>query len=190
VDKVKRTVIRKIVAMHRFLILLALLIGVGFAGASSVSADPIQFSNVVAIQNGGATKVDLLSHPGVNLIGPQLSFLVDISGTLSPGNNTLLKVTYIEAGSSPIVQSFQIPAFGTIPPPFTQLFTVTSAGASFQGVPALLTVEILEGSISTTSRTYAINVVQPIPEPNALLLFGTGLGAVVTGVRRKLRSRQ
>jgi hypothetical protein len=75
-------------------------------------------------------------------MGPRISFLVDITGTLPAGITNILSITYREEGSVPVTQTFSIPAFGTIPPPFTQLFTFTSTGANYLGVAATLTVAI------------------------------------------------
>ncbi len=78
------------------------IILIGLAAVPSVKADPLFFSNVVALQNGGATRVDLFSNPGITLLGPQISFLVDITGTLPPGGTDTLSITYNQAGSPPI----------------------------------------------------------------------------------------
>ena len=137
--------------MHRFLIVIMVLIGLGLVGTKSVAADPVTFTNVAALQNDGATQVNLLSNPGVTLTGPEITFLADITGTVTPGVPTFLRVTYLESGNAPNVQNFQIPAFGTIPPPFTQLFTFSSPGANFQGVDAQLTLEILETGIKQST---------------------------------------
>ena len=161
------------------------LIGLGLVGTKSVAADPVSFTNVVALQNDGATQVNLLSNPGVTLTGPEITFLADITGTVTPGVPTFLRVTYLESGNAPNVQNFQIPAFGTIPPPFTQLFTFSSPGANFQGVDAQLTLEILETGIPTLSNTYAFRVVQPVPEPTTVALFITGLIGVAGNLKRR-----
>src|SRR5258708_3883966 len=83
---------------------------VGFFGITCAQADPLLFSHAVALQNNGSTRVDLFSNPGVTLIGPQVSFLVDITGTLAVGEAHTLLITYSEFGSSPVSQTFQIPA--------------------------------------------------------------------------------
>jgi hypothetical protein len=41
-------------------------------------ADPVSFQNVVALQ--GASRIDLESNPNTSLIGPEINFLVDITG--------------------------------------------------------------------------------------------------------------
>lgn len=129
--------------MQKWGLFIIMFIVLGFTATPSAKADPLQFSNTVALQNNGTSRVDLFSNPGVTLLGPQLSFLVDITGSLPPGVIDTLQITYTESGSAAVVQSFQIPAFGTVPPPFTQLFTINSPGANYQGIFATLTIDIL-----------------------------------------------
>lgn len=175
------------------LLFLAILI---FAGAKGAQADPLFFSNVVALQNNGATRVDLFTNPGTTLIGPQITFLVDITGNLNPGTTDTLLVSYSEGGS-PIIQSFQIPLFGTVQPPFTIVFSVTSSSASFAGTPAILTLNLLNSNpdfiIPTgpnagqrvDSQSYAFNVSKPIPEPATVTLLGVGLTGLLARYRRR-----
>jgi len=165
------------------------------AAVPTAKADPVFFSNVVALQNNSATRVDLFSNPHTTLLGPQVSFLVDITGSLPAGSTYSLLVTYVEAGGVPLTQTFQIPAFGSVQPPFTQLFTFSSPGASYAGVMASLTIDIIGSSPDfvipsgpnagqrVDSYTYHFSVAQPVPEPVSLILFGTG----VFGVWRKVR---
>jgi hypothetical protein len=164
-------------------LILALILVVLCGAASAAKADPLTFKNVVALQNNGATRIDLLSNPGVTLFGTQLTFLVDITGDLPPSGSSSLQITYTEAGSAPIVLTFQIPAFGIIPPPYTQLFTITSPGATIAGTPATLTISIPGDG----SRTYTFSVAQPVPEPASLALLGTGILGVWSKVRRRRR---
>jgi len=166
------------------------------AAQGSAKADSLTFSNVQALQNSGATQVNLLSNPGVTLFGPQITFLVDIQGVVPPGASTLL-ITYTEAGSAPIVQSFSIPAFDSVPPPYTQLFTITSPGANAGGQPATLTITIITppgfsydgGPPQFITHTYTFNVAQPVPEPATMVLLGTG-AAGLWNQRRRQRKRR
>jgi hypothetical protein len=172
---------------------------VGFLGMPCAQADPLHFSNTVALQNNGNTRVNLFSSPGVTVTGPRVSFLVDITGTLAAGETHSLLVTYTELGSSPISQTFQIPAFGTIPPPFSQLFTFTSTNTSFSGTMASLTIDILGvnpdfvipggpgAGQHVDSYTYTFRVSQPVPEPATLLLLGTGLSGIAALRKRRRR---
>jgi hypothetical protein len=182
----------------RLLILTILIL----AGAKGAQADPLFFSNVSALQDNGATRVDLFSSPGTTLIGPQITFLVDITGSLNPGTTDTLLVTYLEAGGSPIIQNFQIPLFGTLQPPFTLVISVTSPAASFAGTPATLTLNLLNSNPDfiipggpnagelVDSYTYSFNVSKPIPEPTALALLGVGLTGLLTRSRRRRNSNK
>ncbi|HXD33612.1 MAG TPA: PEP-CTERM sorting domain-containing protein [Pyrinomonadaceae bacterium] len=183
----------------RNLILTVSLVLFFFAtAAASAKADPITFTNVRALQNSGATQVDLLSKPNVTLIGPQITFLVDIQGSLPPGGTNMLQITYAEAGSAPIVQTFAIPLFQGVPPPYTQLFTINSPGATFQGVPATLTISVINSSGFSingpagnfVTHTYVFNVAQPVPEPTTMLLLGTGVTGLATRLVRRRRRRR
>lgn len=179
--------------MHRNL-LTAVLIFLAFAafGSSKACADPLFFSNVVALQNGGSSTVDLFSNPGVTLVGPQITFRVDVSGALPSGGSDFLQFTYLEAGSVPQVQQFAIPLFGSIQPPFSLVFT---SNATVFGLPATLTVDLLNSNPDfvipggpnqgqlVNSQTYSFNVAQPVPEPVTLLGLTTGLTAL--GLRRR-----
>lgn len=174
---------------------------VGIAGTISAQADALRFSNVVALQNGGATSVSLFSNPGVTLTGPQLTFLIDITGTLAPGESHMLLVTFTEAGGSATSQQFLIPAFGFVPPPFSQIVTFTSLYADFDGVLATLTVDILgvapdfeipggpNAGQLVDSYTYTFNVAQPVPEPGTLVMVVMGMAGLASRTRLKLKKK-
>lgn len=160
-------------------------------------ADPLVFSNVTAFQNNDTTQVDLFSNPGTTLLGTTLTFSVDISGTLAMGATDILRITYHELGSSPIVQEFQIPLFGTVSPPFTLIFSIVSPGSNPLGVPATLTVDLLnsapdflipggpnQGEI-VNSYTYSFNVAEPVPEPATMLALASGFAALGFRLRRR-----
>ncbi len=182
-------------SLIKTVLLSALVVFVSLVSAHETKADPLFFSNVVALQNGGTSKVDLFSNPGVNLYGSSLSFMVDITGTLPPGVGDSIQLTYLEFGQAPIVHTYAIPLFGTINPPFSLLVTFASPGANPFGVNARLIVDLL-GSTSdfvlpggpnsgqrVDSYTYTFRVTE-VPEPTSLILLGTGFLGVAGSLRR------
>jgi hypothetical protein len=188
--------------MTKLLAKLSRIVVVAVAGlvlASAVKANPLLFSNVTALQNQGFSKVDLFSNPGTTLFGPQLSFSVDVTGTLPVGKIDALRITYTEANSPAIVQSFEIPVFGSIPPPFTLVFTLTSPNANAQGVAATLLVDLLNSSPdfvypsgqqadhTVDAYTYRFNVATPVPEPSTMMMAGIGLSLMF---RKRVRQNR
>ena len=177
------------------LLFLGVLFVLGLTG-STAKADPLFFSNVTAFQNNDTVQVNLQSNPGITLYGQNLTFSVDITGVLPMGGTDILRVTYTELGSAPVIQDFQIPLFGTVQPPFTLIFSIFSPGLNPQGVAATLTIDLLNSNPdfvipggpnqgqSVNSQTYSFNV-QPVPEPATLSVFFGGLVALGIRVRRR-----
>jgi len=163
---------------------LGLLAGIVFfcclAFVPSAKADPITFSNVTALQDGGTTQVNLLANPGVTLFGPNITFLVDINGTLPPGGSTVLQITHTIDGGPPITQTFDIPVFPGLDPPYTQVFSLTIPNVTFTGRLVTLTVSIPEGG----SQTFTFLVAEPVPEPGSIILMSLGGIGLWTRLRR------
>lgn len=182
--------------LNKTLFMLAVLLLIGFAERTAM-ADPLVFSNVSVFQNNDTTQVGLFSNPGTTFFGTNLTFSVDITGTLGAGGVDTLQITYSELGSLPVVQSFQIPLFGSVNPPFTLIVSFLSPGASPQGVPATLTIDLLNSTPdfvipsgpnqgqTVDSFTYSFNVAQPVPEPATLLALASGLAALGVRVGRR-----
>jgi len=184
----KQPVLTKPPVMYLKLIIVAVFL-IGILSAS-VKAEPLTFSNVGALQNGGFNTVNLLSSP--NVVGPDVTFRVDISGNLHPGATDTLLVTYNDATGTTVTQTFDIPLIAS--PPFTLLFTVESPNASFTGTAATLTLNLLNSNLdfvipttgqSVDSFTYNFTVSQPVPEPASMALLLSGLSAF--GVYRRMR---
>jgi len=183
-------------SLQKALFVLAVLVLLSLMERSAM-ADPLVFSNVTAFQNNDTVQVNLQSQPGMTLIGTTLTFSVDITGTLAPGTTEILRITYQEFGSAPIVQEFQIPLFGSVSPPFTLIFSFVSPGANSLGVPATLTIDLLNSAPDflvplgdeqgqlVNSYTYNFNVVDPVPEPASMLALATGLAALGYRLRRR-----
>lgn len=158
----------------------------------TAKADPLFFSNVTAFQNNDTVQVNLLSNPGTTLFGSTITFSVDITGVLPMGGTDTLRITYTELGSAPVVQDFQIPLFGSVQPPFTLIFSIVPLSLNPQGVPATLTIDLLNsapdfvtpGGQSVDSQTYTFNV-HPVPEPATVTAFFSGLVALGIRVRRR-----
>jgi hypothetical protein len=181
--------------------LLIAAIVLGFLATTNAQAEPLTFSNVVALQNNSATQVDLFSNPNTVLFGPNITFLVDIAGVLPPAGTDTLQLTFTEAGRAPVVQTFTIPLFGSVPPPFTQVFSFTSLNANFQGTEASLKIDLLNSTPDfvipsgpqmgqqVNSYTYDFKVAQPVPEPASIFLFGMGIAGVASRVRSRRLAR-
>lgn len=182
--------------LQRALLVCVALLLMGFMEQTAM-ADPLVFSNVTAFQNNDTVQVDLFSNPGTTLIGTTLTFSIDITGTLAMGASDILRITYNEFGSSPIVQEFQIPLFGSVNPPFTLIFSIVSPGSNPLGVPATLTVDLLHSAPdylipgdpsqrqTVNSYTYSFIVAEPVPEPATMLALASGIAAFGFRVRRR-----
>ena len=186
---------RTLIPQKKCLLLVALFFI--FLAAPKVSADPLFFSDVVALQNSGLTSIDLFSNSGVTLVGPNLTFHVQITGTLPQNGADTLRVTYQEQGSAPVVQTFQIPLLGSVNPPFVLQFSFAAINPTVQGTLATLTLDLLNSSPDfvipsgpnagqlVDSQTYTFNVAQPVPEPASLLLLGSAGIGLLARARKK-----
>jgi len=181
--------------LHKLLLLLAAVVLMGATGQTAI-ADPLVFSNLTVFQNNDTTQVNLFSNPGMTVLGTNLTFSVDISGTLAPGAVDILRITYQELGGLPIVQDFQIPLFGTVNPPLTLIFSFVSPGSNPLGVPATLTLDLLNSnpdfvipggpSQGQTVNSYSYSfTVQPVPEPATIIALASGFAALGFRLRRR-----
>jgi hypothetical protein len=154
----------------------------------------LTFSNVRALQNNGNTQIDLFSTPGVTLTGTQLTFTIDVAGTLPTGGTDTLSVTYNDSLGGLVAQQLNIPLFGSVYPPFTLFVTINLPNFSVVAIPATLTVDLLNSNadfvnpttqIAVNSFTYSFAVAQPVPEPATLTLLGAALAPLIVRARRR-----
>ena len=181
--------------LNKLLLLLAAVVLMGATEQTAI-ADPLVFSNLTVFQNNDTTQVNLFSNPGTTVLGTNLTFSVDISGTLAPGAVDILRITYQELGGLPIVQDFQIPLFGTVNPPLTLIFSFVSPGSNPLGTPATLTLDLLNSNPdfvipggpsqgqTVNSFSYSFTV-QPVPEPATILALASGFAALGFRLRRR-----
>lgn len=169
------------------------------AAATVAQADPLTFSNVTALQDNGFTSINLFNNPGATLTGTQLTFTIDLAGTLPPAGTDTLSVTFQDSQGGSVVQLFDIPIFGTVNPPLTLQVLINVPTFSYAALPATLTVNLLNSNpdfvVPTTqnsvdSFTYSFNVVQPVPEPASLVLLGSGVSSLWFTLRRARKNKK
>jgi hypothetical protein len=160
-------------------------------------ADPLTFSNTIALQQNGLTQIALFANQGVMLTGPQINFLVDLSGMLPASGSDSLRITFSEAGEAGQELSFQIPLFNSLSLPYTQIFSFTILNQSAVPTNATLRIDILGSSSDfvipggpqagqiVDSYTYSFQVAQPVPEPTTLVLSAVGLAGILARARRR-----
>lgn len=161
----------------------------GLLSTSNVMADPVNFSNVVALQNG-STRVNLAGNSGVTLFGPNVDFLVDINGATPAAGVHTLRLTFQEDGLTPIVKTFRVPLFDGLPADYSQLFDFKAQNPTFAGTPVILTVALLNdlSGALIQQQTFEFKVAQPVPEPATSSLLVLGLVGIIA--RRKSRRRR
>jgi len=189
-------------SISRAVVLMVIAFG-SVALAPAAMAGPVYFSGVAALPaEPGGPRIDLFTNPGTTLVGPQLNFWVDYTGIVPPGMTNTVLITYVEAGGVSLTRSFEIPVFGSIQPPFSNIATFISPGATYEGVMASLTIDIIGSSPDfvipggpnagqqVDSYTYNFKVAKPVPEPLSLILFGTGVLGIWRRASRKGKRRE
>ena len=178
------------------ILLLAIILG---AAATVSQADPLTFSNVNVLQNGGNTSINLASNSGVTLTGSQLTFTIDVAGSLPPGGTDMLSVTFQDSQGGFVIQQIGIPVFGSVNPPFTLFVTINVPTLSFSPIPATLTVDLLNSNpdfvipatqMPSNSATFSFNVVQPVPEPATLTMLAGGISAFMFRYRKSRKNKK
>ena len=178
------------------ILLLAIILG---AAATVSHADPLTFSNVNVLQNGGNTSINLASNSGVTLTGSQLTFTIDVAGSLPPGGTDMLSVTFQDSQGGFVIQQIGIPVFGSVNPPFTLFVTINVPTLSFSPIPATLTVDLLNSNpdfvipatqMPSNSATFSFNVVQPVPEPATLTMLAGGISAFMFRYRKSRKNKK
>lgn len=177
------------------ILLLTIVLG---AAATICHADPLTFSNVSVLQNGGNTSINLAANPGVTVTGTQLTFTIDVAGSLPPGGTDTLSVTFQDSQGGFVVQQIGIPVFGSVNPPFTLFVTINVPTLSFSPIPATLTVDLLNSNpdfimpnqTAVNSATYSFNVVQPVPEPATLTMLAGGISAFAFRYRKSRKNKK
>ena len=167
------------------------LIGVAFLFLSfsvTAKADGLTFSNVLALQNNGNTSINLFSNPHSNLFGSQLSFFIDIAGTLPASGTDTLRVTFQETGQVAVTQDLPIPFFAGLQLPYTQLLSFTPVHPTGDILGSSEDFIIPDGITKGTkvdSYSYTFNAVSPVPEPVTTGFFLLGVSAIIARTRRR-----
>jgi len=172
----------------KFLIVLFVLI----ISAASIKADPLTFTNVVAVQNGNQT-VDLFSNPNTILFGPNITFSTTINGNLPSGGSDTLAITFRDGNGNVINnQMISIPLLGLISPPVSVVFSFNAPTVSFAGTPYTLTLNLLsstsdfpQAGAGVDSYTFSFKAAQPVSEPTALLMFASASSSLLLLKKRK-----
>jgi len=171
--------------MKLLIVLFVLIIS-----AASIKADPLTFTNVVAIQNGNQT-VDLFSNPNTILFGPNITFTATINGSLPSGGSDPLAITFRDGNGNVInSQVVAIPLLGVIPPPVSVVFSFNAPTVSFAGTPYTLTLNLLNSTsdfpqAGVDSYTFSFKAAQPVSEPTALLMFASASSSLLLLKKRK-----
>lgn len=155
------------------------------AAISTAKADPLSFSNVVNLPDGGGS-VALTSSPNIPTVTPNLNFSLDIHGAGAQADAIQLQVSFQEQGQSVLTQNFAVPIFDGLSD-YTQLFNFQVQNPSFGGTPVTLTVSLvntLSGAILQSQR-YNFTVSQSIPEPATLSLLALGVVGVLSRKKRR-----
>lgn len=148
---------------------------------SSAKADPVSFSNVVALPN-----LSLASSPNIPTVTPDVNFSLDIHGAGPQADAIQLQLSFQESGQSALTQNFAVPLFDGLTD-YTQIFEFQVQNPTFGGTPVTLTarlVNTLSGAI-LQSQTYNFSVSQPVPEPATISLLALGVVGLISRKKRR-----
>lgn len=155
------------------------------ATISTAKADPVSFSNVVALPNG-APAVSLTSNPNIQITSPHLSFLVDIHGAGAQAEGIQMQLSFHEQGQLTLTQNFAVPPVDGLSD-YSEIFGFSVQNPTFGGTPVTLTVSLmntLSGAIMQ-SQTYNFSVSQPVPEPATVSLLALGVVGLLSRKKRR-----